>query len=198
MTVNSVTRDAREQYDNRLISMVQIVYHTFWVEWRHCPIVLCEQSICSFTSGHCKSWTMRSTASGNTWSWIVLNQLHHTICWMLCRCSYGSPDYGWTNHQSFHCWSNSNNKSVRILLSLTRLAHMKWFLVIICHNSHEKLTKSEIRFKLELVRTLLRITRLAHRKSYLVIICPNSHEKLTNGEIRSNWSWSEHCSESLI
>ena len=53
---------------------------------------------------------------------------------------------------------------------------MKSYLVIICPNSYEKLTKSEI--------MLLKITRLAYRKSYLVIIGPNSHTKLAIYEIR--------------
>ena len=36
-------------------------------------------------------------------------------------------------------------KSVRTLLRITHLAHRKSYLVIICPNSHEKFTKSEIR-----------------------------------------------------
>ena len=72
--------------------------------------------------------------------------------------------------------------SVQTLLRITRLAHRKSYLVIICPVSHEKLTKGELRFKS--VRTLLRIAHLAHMKSYLVIICLNSHAKLTKSEIR--------------
>ena len=36
-------------------------------------------------------------------------------------------------------------KSAQTLLRITHLAHRKSYLVIICPNSHEKLTKSEIR-----------------------------------------------------
>ena len=75
-------------------------------------------------------------------------------------------------------------ESVQTLLRITRLAHKKSYLVIIFPNSHEKLTKSEIRSSWESVWTLLRITRLVHTKSYLAIIGPNSHEKLTKSDIR--------------
>ena len=73
------------------------------------------------------------------------------------------------------------------IAQITYLAHRKSYLVSICHNSHEKLTKSEIMSKLESVRTLLIITRLAYRKSYLAIIGPESHEKLTKYGIRSSY-----------
>ena len=56
----------------------------------------------------------------------------------------------------------------------------------ICPNSHERLTKIEIRSSWKLVRTLFRITQLAPRKSYLVIY-PNSHEKLTKSKIMKSW-----------
>ena len=42
-------------------------------------------------------------------------------------------------------WKVDQLKSVRTLLRITRLAHRKSYLVIICLNSHEKLTKGEIR-----------------------------------------------------
>ena len=69
--------------------------------------------------------------------------------------------------------------SVRTLLKITHLVSRKSYLVIVCPNSREKWTKSEIRSSWDSVRTLLKITHLAHGKSYLVIICPNSQENLT-------------------
>ena len=39
-------------------------------------------------------------------------------------------------------WNKIKLKSVRTLLRITRLAHMKSYLVIICPNSYEKLTSS--------------------------------------------------------
>ena len=74
-------------------------------------------------------------------------------------------------------------ESVRTLLKIIHLASKKSYLVIICPNSHERLTKIKIRSRWS-VRTLLRMTHLAHRKSYLVIICHNSLEMLTKSEIR--------------
>ena len=56
-------------------------------------------------------------------------------------------------------------ESVWTLLRVTHLAPSKSYLVIICPNSQEKLT-----------RTLFRITHLGNKKSYLVIIGLNSHE----------------------
>ena len=82
------------------------------------------------------------------------------------------------------------------LLRITLLAHGKSYLIIICLNSHEKLTKREIRSSSSQFEHCSE--SMAHRKSYLVIICPNSHEKLTKSEIRSSSSRFEHCSESLI
>ena len=49
-------------------------------------------------------------------------------------------------------------KSVRTLFIVTRLAHRKSYLVIICPHSHDKLTKIEI-------RSSSRITHPAPRKS---------------------------------
>ena len=57
------------------------------------------------------------------------------------------------------------------MLKITRPAPSKSYMVIICRNSYEKLTKSEIMVKLESVRTLLKIT-LVYRKLYLAIIAP--------------------------
>ena len=50
-------------------------------------------------------------------------------------------------------------------------------MVIICHNSHEKLTKS----KLDKVRSRFEhcSESLVYMKLYLVIICTKSHDKLS-------------------
>ena len=52
------------------------------------------------------------------------------------------PQFTWKVDQK---WNYVTFKSVRTLLRITHLAHRKSYLVIICPNSHEKLTKSEIR-----------------------------------------------------
>ena len=83
-------------------------------------------------------------------------------------------------------WPKSKNRQVGVGLNIAQnhsSSPRQSYLVIICPNSHEKLT-SKIRSSWESVRTLLWITRLANRKSYLVIIWPNSHEKLTKSETR--------------
>ena len=59
-------------------------------------------------------------------------------------------------------------ESVQTLLKITHLATRKPYLVIICPNSHEKLTKIKIRSSW----TQSKITHLAYRKWYLVNICP--------------------------
>ena len=74
-------------------------------------------------------------------------------------------------------------ESIRTLLRITRMTHIKSCLIIIYPNSHAKLTTSEIRSSWTRFWTLLRITFLVHRKSYMVIICHNSQEKLTNSEL---------------
>ena len=45
-------------------------------------------------------------------------------------------------------WNSVKFNSVRTLLRITHIAHRKSYLVIICPNSPEKLTKSEIRYLL--------------------------------------------------
>ena len=54
--------------------------------------------------------------------------------------------------------------------------------MIFCRNSHEKLTKSEIRSNWSRFEHCS-ITRLASSNSYLVIIGPNSHANLTKFDI---------------
>ena len=54
-----------------------------------------------------------------------------------------------------------------IAKKIIHLAHMKSYMVIICPNSYEKLTKSEIRSSLSRFRTLLKITRLAKITSHI-------------------------------
>ena len=85
-----------------------------------------------------------------------------------------------------------------IAQKITRQAHRKSYLIIICPQFTWKVEQKWNYVKLKSVRTLLRITRLANRKSYLIIICPNAHEKLTKSEIMWSWSQFEHFSESLV
>ena len=56
--------------------------------------------------------------------------------------SHYLPQFTWKVDQK---WNLVKFKSVRTLLRIIHLAHRKSYLVIICPNSHEKLTKSEIR-----------------------------------------------------
>ena len=104
-------------------------------------------------------------------------------------------------------------RSVRTLLRITHLAHRKSYLVIICPNSHEKLTKSETRRLCVLANT-----KLYHRNLLLWIsmkfwilvsttlglfskdppIYPNTHTKFTKIKIRSSLGQFKHCSASLI
>ena len=74
-----------------------------------------------------------------------------------------------------------------MMLRITRLAHRKSYLVINSPNSHEQLTKREIRSSWSWFEHCSESLCLVPRKSYLVIICPNSHEKLTKSEIMSSW-----------
>ena len=71
----------------------------------------------------------------------VLNFGQHHIGTFFKRSTY-LPQYTYKVDQ------NQNQvkfRSVQTLLRITHLAHRKSYLVIICPNSHEKLTKSEIR-----------------------------------------------------
>ena len=72
------------------------------------------------------------------------------------------------------------------------LAHRKSYVVIICANSCQKLTKSEIESSLKSVQTWLRISCSGDRKSYVVIICASSCEK-----VYQKWNLSRYCSKSL-
>ena len=87
-------------------------------------------------------------------------------------------------------------KLARTLLKIIHVAHMKSYLVIICPNSYENLTKSEIRSSWSRFKHCSE--SLAHMKYYFVINCPNSYEKLTKSEIRSSWKRFEHYSKSLV
>ena len=94
-------------------------------------------------------------------------------------------------------WKVDRLKSTKITQN-----HSSWprksYLVIICLNSHEKLTKSEIRSSWSRFQHCSESLVWPHTKSYLLIICPNSHEKLTKSEIMSSWSRFEDFSESLV
>ena len=71
----------------------------------------------------------------------VLNFGQHHIGTFFKRSTY-LPQY------TYKVYQNQNQvkfRSVQTLLRITHLAHRKSYLVIICPNSHEKLTKSEIR-----------------------------------------------------
>ena len=68
---------------------------------------------------------------------------------------------------------------VQTLFRNTSFAHRKSYLVIICANVCEKLTKSKMVLKLKSVQALIRITCLARMKSDMVIICTNSCEQFT-------------------
>ena len=59
------------------------------------------------------------------------------------------PQFTWKVDQN---WNYVKFKSVRTLLRITHLTHRKSYLVIICPNSHEKLTASVIRSNYYLVQ----------------------------------------------
>ena len=70
-------------------------------------------------------------------------------------------------------------QSVRTSLRITCLAdYMKLYVVIICANSCEKLTKSEIVSSWKSIQILLKITSIVPRKSYLLIIYENSYDNM--------------------
>ena len=87
-------------------------------------------------------------------------------------------------------WSWFENCSESLVL-----ASRKSYLVIICPNSNEYITK----VKLGQIGVDSNIAQnLAPRKSYVITNGPTLHEKFTKSVIRSSWSWFEHFPTSLI
>ena len=110
----------------------------------------------------------------------VLNFGQHHIGTFFKRSTY-LPQYTYKVDQ------NQNQvkfRSVRTLLRITHLAHRKTYLVIICPNSHEKLTKSETRSSSSRFEHCSESLIQPIGSHVMVILCPNSHEKLTKSEIR--------------
>ena len=110
----------------------------------------------------------------------------------------------WSGHYFTQCiWKVDQNRnkvkfeSVRTLLKITHLASRKSYLVIICPNSYEKLTKIEFRSSWTLFEHCSK-SLISPIGSHLVIICSNSYEQLTKSKIKSSLFGFEHCSKSLI
>ena len=95
------------------------------------------------------------------------------LLWILLA----SSSYIWSLFAQHHTLTKRKGRSIA---SQITSSIQETYLVIILHNSYQKLTKSKIRLSWESFRTLLKITHLSSRKSYLVIICLNSYEKFTN------------------
>ena len=87
--------------------------------------------------------------------------------------------------------------SVGTLLQITYLTSRKAYLVIMCLNSYETLTKIKLG-QVGVGSNIAKITLIASRKSYMANICPNTSNKLTKSELRSSWSRFEHLSKSLF
>ena len=99
------------------------------------------------------------------------------------------------------CWPKVKLIQVGISSSIAQITHLasgKSYLVIICHNSHTKLTNIEIRSSWSRFEHCSE-SRLVSRKSYLIIICPSSHEvpfhispqEVISGHYLTKFTWTK-------